>query len=59
MGRHTKEQRVFIGEQHFKNNERLAAFTVHNFCIKYDWNSDLTLSTVKRLIQKIQGDWIN
>jgi len=41
MERYTKEQRVFIVEQYFKNNEGLAA-TVHNFRTKYGRNSDLT-----------------
>ena len=44
-----KEQRVFIIEQYFKNNKGLAA-TVRNFHSKYGRNSDLTPSTVKRLI---------
>lgn len=39
-----KEQRVFISEQYFKNNEGLAA-TIRNFPTKYGWNSDLTSST--------------
>lgn len=40
MEGYTKEQRVFIVEQYFKNNEGLAA-TVRNFRTKYDRNSDL------------------
>ena len=53
MTSYTKEQRVFIIEQYFKNNEGLAV-TVHNFRTKYGQNSDLTPSTVKRLIQKFR-----
>lgn len=53
MERYTKEQRVFIVEQYFKNNEGLAA-TVRNFRTKYGRNSDLTSSTVKRLIKKFR-----
>ncbi|XP_036185884.1 DDB1- and CUL4-associated factor 16 isoform X2 [Myotis myotis] len=53
MERYTKEQRIFIVEQYFKNNEGLAA-TVRNFRTKYGRNSDLTSSTVKRLIKKFR-----
>ena len=47
--RYRKEQRVFIVEQYFKNNEG-------NFHTKYNQNSDLTSSTVnvKRLIKKFR-----
>lgn len=53
MERYTKEQRVFIVEQYFKNNEGLVAI-VRNFRTKYGRNSDLTSSTVKRLIKKFK-----
>ena len=50
---YTKEQRVSIVVQYFKNNEGLAA-TVRNFRTKYGRNSDLTSLTVKRLIKKFR-----
>ncbi|CAK9813004.1 hypothetical protein ANTPLA_LOCUS7629 [Anthophora plagiata] len=53
MERYTKEQRVFIVEQYFKTNEGLAA-TVCNLRTKYGRNSDVTSSTVKRLINKFR-----
>ncbi|GFS67711.1 hypothetical protein NPIL_379601 [Nephila pilipes] len=56
MERYTAE-RVFI-EQYFKNNEGQAA-TVRKFRTKYGQNSDLTSSTVIRVIEKNQADWIN
>ena len=37
---YTTEQRVFIVEEYFKNNESLAT-TVRKFHTKYGWNSDL------------------
>ena len=45
------QQRVFIIEQYFKNNESLAA-AVWKFYTKYGKNSVLTSSTVRRLIEK-------
>ena len=53
MERYTIEQRVFIIEQYFKNNESLAA-AVRKFHTKYGRNSVLTSSTVKRLIEKFR-----
>ena len=53
MEHYTREQRVFIVEQYFKNNESLAA-TVRKFSIKYGRNIDLTSSTVKRVIGKFR-----
>lgn len=53
MERYTKEERVFIVAQYFKNNESLAA-TVRNFRTKYGRNSNLTSSTVKRLIKRFK-----
>ncbi|KAK0166333.1 hypothetical protein PV328_004759 [Microctonus aethiopoides] len=53
MERYSKEQRVFIVEQYFKNNEGLAA-TVRNFRTKYGRDSNLNSSTVKRLIKKFR-----
>ena len=53
MERYTIEQRVFITEQYFKNNESLAA-AVRKFHTKYGRNSVLTSSTVKRLIEKFR-----
>ncbi|GFT69960.1 hypothetical protein NPIL_525631 [Nephila pilipes] len=53
MERYMTEQRAFIVEQYFKNNECLAA-TVGNFRTKYGWNSDLTSSTVKKVIEKVR-----
>lgn len=53
MERYAIEQRVFIVEQYFKNNECLAA-VVRKFHTKYGRNSVLTSSTVKRLIEKFR-----
>lgn len=53
MESYTKEQ-VFVVEQYVKNNEGLAA-TILNFRIRYGWNSELTSSTLNRLIQKYMG----
>lgn len=54
MERYTTEQRVFIVEEYFKNNESLAA-TVRKFRTKYGRNIDLSSSTVKRLIAKFRN----
>ena len=51
MERYTIQQRVFIIEQYFKNNESLAT-AIRKFYTKYDKNSGLTSSTVKKLIEK-------
>ena len=52
--RYTIEQRMFIIEQYFKNNESLAA-AVRKFHTKYGRNSVLLTSlTVKRLIEKFR-----
>ena len=51
MERYTIEQRVFIVEEYFKNNESLD--TVRKFRTKYGRNSDLTSSTVNRVIEKL------
>ena len=50
---YTTQQRVFIVEQYLKRNENLAA-TVRKFYTKYGQNSVLTLSTLKRLIEKFR-----
>ena len=42
MEGYTKEQRVFIVQQYFKNNENFAA-TVRNFRTKYGQNCDLNI----------------
>jgi len=44
---------LIIIEQYLKNNENLA--TVRKFYTKYSRNSILTLSTVKRLIEKFRN----
>lgn len=50
---YTKEQCVFIAEQYFKNNEDLAT-TVCNFRTKYNRNSNLISSILKRLIKEFR-----
>lgn len=49
MGHYTREC-VFIAEHYLKNKENLVA-TVRKFHTKYDRNIDLTLPTVKRVVE--------
>ncbi|CAG9826559.1 unnamed protein product [Diabrotica balteata] len=57
MERYTREQRVFIVEQYFKNNEILTA-AVRKFRTKYGRDTDSTFLTVKRLIEKFSENRI-
>lgn len=50
MELYPKEQRVFIVQQCFKNNEGLAV-TFPNFPSKYGRNCDVNSSPVKRLLK--------